>query len=153
MKPTPRRAENVVAAQFTEIFAKIGLPAVERVPVIGRRGPDISFNTAKIIVDVKSRKSAPAAWLVGPGEIISADGLVGFRISDVGNLETLRRRATKPSKTVRDWLTWMDEWRQEYCPDGISAMVIRRPGMGRHASTVIIYEKEFHQWIKRTSSL
>jgi hypothetical protein len=151
MKPTPRMAERVVAQQITELSAQLGASPVMRIPVLGKVGPDLEINQLGLVIDVKSRKSIPATWLAGPGELIFGGDLVGFRISDVGNLETLRRRATKSSKTVRMWLDHMDEWRQEHCPDGISAMVVRRPGMGRQASTVIIFEREQQQWNQRTT--
>jgi len=152
LKAVPRRAENLVAEQMNILFEKMGATAVERIPVLGREGPDISINQLKIIIDVKSRKSVPASMLAGPGEMIEAEGMVGFRISDAGNLETLRRRATKTSSTVRKWLDHMNEWTRAHEPEGIPAIVLRRPGMPRQASTVIIYSETEQQWNHRTKS-
>jgi hypothetical protein len=149
LKAVPRRAENATAKQLNILFNELGLDLVERLPVTGRTGPDISLNDIKLVVDVKSRQEIPASWLAGPGEVIFGDGMIGVRIPDVGKLEGLRRRKVRSSRIVRAYLEHMHEWTIQKCKNGISAIALRRPGMRSDATTVIIFEAQELEWYNR----
>ena len=69
MKARPRRAEREVARHLSSFFEALGLPAVERIPVLGRTGPDITWNEFKLIVDVKSRLSVPKGISIPKGKV------------------------------------------------------------------------------------
>lgn len=70
MKARPRRAENRVAEVLSKIFSDVGKSPVKRIPVLGREGPDITWNEVKLIVDVKSRKANPKMMFADPGELL-----------------------------------------------------------------------------------
>ena len=59
MKARPRSVENEVAKYLSRKFAALELDPVERVPVLGRAGPDVSINQSQLAIDVKSRKEVP----------------------------------------------------------------------------------------------
>jgi len=48
-----------VAKRLTAFFVSINMDPVERLPVIGRTGPDITMNQLGLVVDVKSRLEVP----------------------------------------------------------------------------------------------
>ena len=59
MKARPRRVENRVAEVLTEKFRAMGVDCLyERIPVLGREGPDLTWeknNPLGLAIDVKSR--------------------------------------------------------------------------------------------------
>ena len=60
MKARPRSVENRVANMLNDVFAAMDC-SVQRIPVLGRSGPDISLNELQLVVDVKSRLEVPKA--------------------------------------------------------------------------------------------
>src|SRR5512139_3927572 len=59
MKQRPRRVEREVASLLSDFFRSIGCSPVERIPVLGRTGPDMTINEVGLVVDVKSRLEVP----------------------------------------------------------------------------------------------
>jgi len=157
MKLTPRRAENAVAKLLSEHFAILHMAPVERIPVIGRRGPDISINQSNLVIDVKSRKEVPMmVATVPPNTVVQYDnGFVGVQIE---SFPMLYERQTpdlvihKSSKAVQDWWTHMDEWTKENKPDGFSCLALRRPKMPHGKTLVVISQNDwrhFYEHIQR----
>jgi hypothetical protein len=145
MKQTPRNAENRAVKMLNEyLFTPLGLPSVERVPVIGRRGPDISINEFKLVVDVKSRLRLPLSMWVyvneGPVCRIIDGRLMAIPLCKIEwLLEPYRMLQTLgSSKVITDYYDHMDEWRKEKCPDGITALILRRPGMYANKTLFVI---------------
>ncbi len=149
MKAVPRMAERKVAEILSEFYMSLGCRPVKRIPVLGKTGPDIELNEFNFAVDVKSRISIPASLLAKSGELIVAPGMIGFRISDVGKLEALRRQDVRSSVTVKRWLDHQHEWTTKNTQDGISAIALRRPGMRMDATTIIILETQEQLWNQR----
>lgn len=144
MKGRPRRIENEVAAWITQLSTPKGYAPVERKPVIGRTGPDITINEYGLVIDVKSRISVPKGIFVGPLEMIALAGLVGVRLDQL-SLLTVPYEPTcirKPSIVVQRWFDHMDGWRRQYCPEGVTALVLHRPGRHVHTSTLIVSAEE-----------
>jgi len=142
MKARPRAVENRVADALNEHFKALDVSQVERIPVLGRTGPDISLNELRLVVDVKSRKEVPKAIffpLIGP---FTFDGLVAVRLC---NLPTLWDRNWSPallgysSKMITDYLEHMDEWTQAHAKDGVSCVILHRPEMPIGSSVVVIH--------------
>ena len=147
MKARPRRVEREVARILNELFSVVGKSPVERIPVLGRTGPDISINESGLVIDVKSRKSVPKLILCGQGQIIRMGDLIGFRMSDMMALlkmETVSPGEVKQSIIVQRWFDHMDEWTKVKRVGGITALVLHKSGtrMPIGNSTVIIKENE-----------
>lgn len=151
MKARPRSIERKVAEALNAHFAPLGLAPVERIPVLGRTGPDISLNALQLVIDVKSRLEVPKAIffpLMGP---FFFDGMIAVRLA---NLPTLWDEEWSPaildysSKTIRDYLAHMEEWTRVKCPDGISCVILHRPEMPIGASVAVIYQNSRRRLIE-----
>lgn len=59
MKARPRDVERETAAYLSQKFAAFNLTPIQRVPVIGRTGPDFQINESLLAIDVKSRSELP----------------------------------------------------------------------------------------------
>ena len=157
-----------MAEHLSAFFAGIGLPAVERVPVIGRTGPDIEINEFGLIVDVKSRLSVPAASF--PGTAINDD----LAWTTLDNLEvfacTLLHDVSGAgkSKMANDWLDHMHKWTEEkyqewrkkhgeakYPELGISGIVLHKAAKKNKAkmpvgqAVFIMYRKDLELFSQR----
>lgn len=162
MKARPRRVENRVAEEINKYLSQYGLPEVERIPVLGRTGPDISlWPFFMVAVDVKSRKSNPKGYVLGPGELmyywgynyeidlpITRVAMMGTRLDnlealfDTENEETFNRPT---SKTVTKWLVHMGEWcwdPQRSSSQYIPALVLHYPGRPVAHSTFVIFKED-----------
>jgi hypothetical protein len=150
MKARPRSVENRTADALNEHFARLGMTPVERIPVLGRTGPDLSINEMKLVVDVKSRIEVPKALFFPLLVPFRFDGMVGVRVKCLNTLweENAQLRCgddcpdTAPldfsSKTVRDYLAHLEEWTRENCADGVSCVVLHRPDLPIGSSVAII---------------
>ena len=82
MKARPRRAENRVADELNKWFMQQGFSPIQRIPIIGRTGPDYTFNELELVIDEKSRLEVPKSCLCPASEIIQiGDNLLGVRIA------------------------------------------------------------------------
>lgn len=142
MKARPRSVENRIAEAMNVHYLKLRASPVERIPVLGRTGPDLTINELKMVVDVKSRKEVPKAIffpLMGP---FTFDGMVAARLCNLPSLWDLEWGTALldySSKIIRDYLEHMDEWTKAHEKDGISCVVLHRPEMPIGSSVVIIH--------------
>jgi len=137
-----KRVEVRVAEILSEIFSDIGKDPVTRIPLLGRTGPDISFNEVELIVDVKSRHEVPKSCLAVKGQALRLGDMLGFQIEDLPNLAGLSPFTASPSRLVSRWMSHMHEWKVNNVPTGITCVILHRPHMPVGQSTVIIYAKE-----------
>lgn len=137
-----KAVEVRVAQDLSEIFSDVGKEPVERIPILGRTGPDITYNEVQLIVDVKSRLEVPKSSLAVSGKALQMGDMIGFQLQDMRNLSRLPSLTANPSPTVEAWLKHMDEWTTKNLPTGISCIVLHRPKMPVGTSTVIIYSTE-----------
>lgn len=131
MKPRPRRVENRVAQVLSEWYTSMGFSPVERIPVTGRTGPDIAVNELGLVVDAKSRLSCPKSYFFPTSGIRQFGSLIGVKLKELDLILTSEGPFPQhPSSIVVDnWYHHMDEYRQSKVPNGISALVLHRPGM------------------------
>jgi len=156
MKARPRSIEREVAKWITELSTPKGYQPVERKPVIGRTGPDIEINELGLVIDVKSRLAVPKMAFVAKGYEMrfGSTGLIGVRIDEIERLfcppdEALIVRRP-PLASVWKWWEHMDEWRQMNYPQGVSALVLHRPGMPVRCCSVVISNSEREKLWKKT---
>jgi hypothetical protein len=133
VKARPRSVERQVAKLVSAYFVGRGWSPVERIPVLGRTGPDISINESGLVIDVKSRLSTPKDIFSLPGdrEIQFEDGLLAVRLANIDHLfcpQALKTVQARSYKTIWDWWTHMDEWTRRELPGGVTALVLHRPG-------------------------
>ena len=85
MKARPRSVERKVAAFLSRYFVQLGLSPVERIPVLGRSGPDITSNEWGLVIDVKSRLEVPKTPFTEHPTIAFDDELhfIGTRLRDL----------------------------------------------------------------------
>jgi hypothetical protein len=154
MKERPRRAEREVSDHLTRFFVPLGHDPVERIPVLGRTGPDITINGFGLVVDVKSRLECPKSYMgiSLPFVHIVSDQTVAVRMRNIHLLAdraNLRGSFVNGSITVKRWLDHMDEWRKQEYPDGISAIVLHRPKLPFGDSVVVIYFEDLGRFHDR----
>lgn len=157
MKQRPRRAENRVAEILSDFFLNNSLLPVERIPVLGRTGPDLTVNEVNLIVDVKSRKSCPK----GTFKAVEKTGKACNPHTAAFELDRLQEAlvegrglfmSLKESKMVTGWLEHMHEWTKENAPDGISAIVLHRPGLPYGKSVLVVFKSDVGLLTDRISS-
>lgn len=143
MKQRPRRVENQIADALNKQFPA-RCTTVERIPVLGREGPDISINELNLVVDVKSRIEVPETIFFPLTVPFEFDGLTAVRIANMQSLWSGDKAAPLDfsSKLVRGYIDHMDKWTKEHCPDGISCVVLHRPKMPIGSAVVIIYSSD-----------
>ena len=149
MKARPRSVERAVAEYMTELYKINGLSPVKRIPILGRTGPDIEINDAKIVIDVKSRIAVPKSHILPKSRFGRFGDYVGIRIESFISKDFTRGEDIRPSIMVRDWLDHMDEWTQEFMPNGISAIILHRPGMKIANATFVVKTEDWRKVCQR----
>jgi hypothetical protein len=154
MKRRPRRVENKVAEHLTEFSQRYGHSPVERIPVLGRTGPDVTINELRLVVDVKSRVKVPKCALAGRRQIIQMDGLIGVRLGEIEELfqfdhEIIERPTSDP---VQRWYAHMAEWLPENCRGGIPALVLHRPNTDTRNATLLIHTDDRRKFYDNANS-
>lgn len=147
MKPRPRQAENRVAEILSDFFSSHGLSPVERIPILGREGPDLTLNEARLVIDVKSRQTCPKGFFdavqrtgkaaAGEIAIFRLDALSEALVENQGVYNIMRN-----SKTVNDWLVHMDEWMNDNISDGIPAVIIHQPNLPYGNAVLVMYQSD-----------
>jgi hypothetical protein len=134
-----KAVERFVAAEFNTVLSGVGnYSPIERIPLLGREGPDLTVNEVGLVINVKSRSNIPARLFPKTGTMFIGD-LIVFRLEELAALkETFPNEATKPWKQLTDWYELMDKWTKEFKPDGITSIVIHRPRMPYGHCGVII---------------
>jgi hypothetical protein len=144
VKRRPRRIESEVARHLSLFSSQYGLSPVQRIPVLGRSGPDLTINELGLVIDVKSRLSAPKGWSVlQAGRVGEWGDLVAVRLGEIELLEEMGQVMPLYSSTlVTRWFSHMDQWTQAHHPDGITALVLHRPGLHVGNSTLVIKKED-----------
>lgn len=150
MKARPRHAENRVAEILSEYFVSIGASPVERIPVIGRTGPDLTINEVGLVVDVKSRLEVPKSylrtWPCYHADLFSFPLLLLDGVLTNGILELEAPRTDgKIAKTVTDYWDHMQSWTLKHRPDGITAIVLHAPKLPFGMAQMVIHQTQLER--------
>lgn len=144
MKPRPRSVENAVADHLSQTFHTWGLPPIERIPVLGRTGPDLTTNALSLVIDVKSRLSVPKSIFLPLLVAFTFDGFLATRLSTLHLL--FEQDAPAPldfhSTTIRQWWEHMEAWTRRELPQGISALVLHRPKLPTGDAVIVIHSQD-----------
>jgi hypothetical protein len=154
MKSRPRNVENRVAEVMSEWYVKNGFSPVERVPVLGRSGPDISINEMLIAIDVKSRKSIPIGYKITEPKIFQFGALLGVKMKNFQLFfENVEPELTSTASiTIRRWFYHMKKW-TDGVPNGIPAVVLHWPGTRIDNATILIHRDNKELLNERYSNL
>jgi hypothetical protein len=143
MKARPRSVENRVAELVNDQLIPLGCSPVERIPVIGRTGPDLSVNEMNLIVDVKSRIEVPKSLFFPLLCPFHFDDMLAVRLTYLPLLWSEGWVQPAPlefsSKIVRGYLEHMEEWTRERHPEGVSCVILHRPEMPIGSCVAIIH--------------
>ena len=150
MKARPRAVENRVANALSALFVQIGALPVERIPVLGRTGPDITLNELKLVVDVKSRLECPKSYFCSRIAEDELHFIIPLRlIPQFLKQETEPFRLSFTSTLVRRYWEHMDAWTRANEPDGISAIMMHRPKMPVGRAVLILSKNDTRRLISR----
>lgn len=171
MKARPRWAENRIAEELNKSFSHLKVTPFERIPVLGRAGPDLTINELGLAIDVKSRQVCPKSAFMNEKHwayISHKDrkgGLIAIRVSDIGMAVEYKEPVclitesdwhttnVTAGKQIIDWWLHMDEWTAYWEPEKISAIVIHRPGMPYGSSMLIMKSKGFQQLYQTVANI
>lgn len=82
-------AERKIADELNRQFSDIGkFKTIERIPLLGREGPDLTVNESGLVINVKSRLEISRTLFPRPSQMLFSGDLVIFRLSDLGCLYT-----------------------------------------------------------------
>jgi hypothetical protein len=145
MKARPRRVENRVAEELTKWFESHGLGPVQRIPAVGGRGPDITWNELGLVVDVKSRKKNPKSLQIADEIVVRSGKYTGVRLRDLDLLFEVTHEEERPlSRVLENYYTHMDAWRGLHpyrLPyGGLTAIILHWPGTNIDNS--VLFAKE-----------
>ena len=125
MKSRPRSCEREVAKHLTELLSQFGISKFERIPILGRTGPDITVNESKLVIDVKSRLEVPKGVF---GPLYETERYIAVPLDNLLDLASREPAWSNFSSVLVDrWFDHMDEWTRENCRDGITCLVLHRP--------------------------
>ena len=143
MLSRPRSIERKVAERLSLWFEKLGMSNVKRIPILGRTGPDIEVNEFKLVVDVKSRKEVPLCWYRFPlSEIVTDGTLYGVKLAVIKSSGFPDQISlTKRSNILEKYYGHMDEWVKDYVPNGITTIILHRPGTKIDSAVLILNEE------------
>lgn len=136
--------ERRVATQLNAVLSDVGKFApIERIPLLGREGPDLTVNELGLVINVKSRQAIPERLFPCRNEIIFTGDLICFRLEEFAGMTgrgwiNADWTPARPWKQLADWYLWMDKWTKQYRRECVTSIIIHRPRMPiGHAGVVI----------------
>jgi hypothetical protein len=142
-----KQVERGAAEELNRVLSGIGnFTPVERIPLLGREGPDLTVNETGLVINVKSRKCIPGYLFPPAGTFIHSGKLIIFRLNDIIT-PLMKTCQVDQWKQLVDWYALMDKWTQEFQPDAISAIFLHRPRLPYGSMGVAIH----HEHLRRLS--
>ena len=143
-----KSVERSTAAYLTRILSDTrNMSPVERIPLLGREGPDLTINETLLVINVKSRKRIPVRLMAPAKTLLWSGDLVGFRLDHLLEFTScdMGTKITDPWKQLDEWYAHMDQWTRQFQADGISAIFLHRPRMPIGLTTVVIHHNDFRR--------
>jgi hypothetical protein len=133
--------ERAAAIELNHILSDIGkFEPIERIPINGREGPDLTVNETGLVINVKSRKCIPDRLFPKPYQLLQFGNLVGFHAEQLYLAPQFEVTANLPSwKMLQDWYDRMESWTLTNQPDGISAILLHKPRMPYGNMAVVVH--------------
>ena len=143
-----KAVERATAAALNAVLSDVGnFTPIERIPLLGREGPDLTINEVGLVINVKSRAIIPPRLFPQAKQLLHISDLVCFRMEDLCRVSSfpILAAATPSWKKLKDWWEFMDKWTKEFQPDGITAILIHRPRMPIGHMGIAIHFKDLRR--------
>ena len=127
-----KAVERSVAEELNRILSGVGnFSSIERIPLLGRDGPDLTMNEAGLVINVKSRKTIHPRLFPSPFELLYCDSLVIFAISELTKVNASLMEPVKidGSRTLQGWYDQMETWTNNLKQGMTSTTIIRHSTM------------------------
>jgi hypothetical protein len=138
-----KAAERTIAGELNKQFSDIGkFGPMERIPLLGREGPDLTVNESGLVVNVKSRLEISRSLFPRPSQMFFCGDLVIFRLAEIGCLHSalMDPLPIDSSRMLMDWWELMEKWTKANEPErGISAIILHRPRLPYGDAAVVIH--------------
>src|SRR5512144_3154633 len=111
-----KSVERNVASQLNALLSDVGnFTPIERIPLLGREGPDLTINEVGLVINVKSRAIIPPRLFPQAKQLLHISDLVCFRMEDLCRVSSfpILAAATPSWKKLKDWWEFMDKWTKE----------------------------------------
>jgi hypothetical protein len=142
-----KNVERSVAAQLNAVLSDIGnYSPIERIPLLGREGPDLTVNELGLVINVKSRKDFHPRLFPRAFQLLPIGDLVCFRLDNLLLADKYEAcTPTKPLKQLIEFYWFMDKWTREFEPAGITSIIIHRPRMPIGHAGVVVHNKDLRR--------
>lgn len=128
-----KAAERAIAAELNKTLSDAGnFKPIERIPLLGREGPDLTINESGLVINVKSRQSISPRLIPAPAQMLFCGELVIFRLAELPCLYSfpVDPIPADRSRLLEEWWALMEKWTRQFEPErGISAIILHRPRM------------------------
>lgn len=141
-----KAVERSVAAALSKIYSDVGKSPVERIPILGREGPDLTVNEVGLVINVKSRGSISDKLFPAAFTLLPIGDFVCFRLEHLPiAAHYTPQTPVEPTKDLEDWYALMDKWTKEFKPDGITCIILHRPRMPIGKCGVVIHQNDLRR--------
>jgi hypothetical protein len=111
-----KSVERHVATELNCILSDVGnhFSPIERIPILGREGPDLTINETGLVINVKSRKVIPDRLFPNSFQLLRIGDLVCFRLDHIRTAHLFEAGASVSRwEQLSDWYDLMDAWTQQ----------------------------------------
>jgi hypothetical protein len=141
-----KNVERRVAAFLSEKLSDVG--EFQRIPILGREGPDLTVNESGLVINVKSRKVIPDRFMPRLGSLFGVGDLVCFSISAIHVAGSFNfTEDLKPWKKLQLWYDRMEEWTATQPGTLTSCIILHKPHMPIGKSGVVIHKNHLERII------
>jgi hypothetical protein len=138
-----KAVERGVAEELNRVLSGVGnFSPVERIPLLGRDGPDLTMNETGLVINVKSRQNISGKLFPRSNEMLYVGDLVCLRMTDLCKLmdyynarRTMTKNTVDPVKHLQDWYDTMEEWTQQLKNGHSTTTIMRHSQMSVEAWT------------------
>lgn len=122
-----KSVERAVAAELNRVLSDAGkFSPIERIPLLGRDGPDVTINETGLVINVKSRKVIPDYLFPKANNILYSGKIMIFRLNELPTLfngepkeaclifnPKMGLSSTNHWGQLQEWYAEMDAWTQQ----------------------------------------
>jgi len=148
-KSTWKVVEKKIAEELNKYFSKIGMKNVERIPILGRNGPDLTVNESGLLIDVKHRLTNPKYLQLEDKQVAQVgSSLLMVKVKDIKLLAETEKIdiILRGSRIVRGYYDhkYSHSRQKRYMPNGdvIPCNILQYPNCKYQDSVIIISKSD-----------